>query len=211
VLHKNRKTIHGENMNTFGAFDLFDSSTWFDSSSSINNIDGIEGGTGSSFGSSNDPFGWSSWFSGGQSTDIQAGVSDSQLNDWNTYWSSGGVMGNNLGSGTSTGTSSTDIFGGFNDFLSGITGLAQTGLGVWQGVQTIINQQNPSDELVKLPGSNTPVVKRTTGGKTEYFPITQLYPGLSTQVQTAQQNSWIAPVLIAGVLGVGLILILKKK
>jgi hypothetical protein len=112
---------------------------------------------------------------------------------------------------STTGGSSLDFLGGFNDFLTGITGLAQTGLGVWQGVQTIINQQNPSDELVKLPGSNTPVIKRTTGGQTQFFPITQLYPNLAPQVQSAQQNSWIGPVLIAGVLGVGLLFIFKKK
>jgi hypothetical protein len=194
-------------MNPLGAFDLFDTSTWFSSDTNTNTDAGAVSTDTGSF----DPFGWSSWFGGSQSTDIQAGVSDSQLNDWNTYWASGGVMGNDLGAGTTSGTTSTDIFGGFSDFLSGITGLAQTGLGVWQGVQTIINEQNPSDELVKLPGSNTPVVKRTTGGQIQYFPITQLYPGLSSQVQTAQKNSWVAPALIAGVLGFGLILILKKK
>lgn len=192
-------------MNTFGAFDLFSPSTWFDGSAPATDAGGANVGPAS------DPFGWSSLFGGSQSTDIQAGVSDSQLNDWNTYWASGGVMGNNLSGGTSTiGTNSSDFLGGFNDFLSGLTGLAQTGLGVWQGVQTIINQANPSDELVKLPGSNTPVVKRVVNGQTQYFPITQLYPNLSSQVKTAQ-NSWIGPALIAGVLGFGLILILKKK
>ena len=195
-------------MNTFGAFDFFSPSTWFDGSDTEPASGTVTGST--NFGDSSDPFGWSSWLSGG-STDIQAGVSDSQLNDWNTYWASGGVMGADLTGGTSASTgSSFDFLGGINDFLSGITGVAQTGLGIWQGVQTIINQQNPSDELVKLPGSNTPVVKRTTGGQTQYFPITQLYPNLSTQVKTAQ-NSWIGPALIAGVLGFGLILILKKK
>jgi len=192
-------------MNTLGAFDLFSPSTWFGDDSTSTD-------TGALSSTNSDLFGWSNFLGGGQSTDIQAGVSDSQLSDWNTYWASGGMMGNNLSGGTSTiGTNSSDFLGGFNDFLSGLTGLAQTGLGVWQGVQTIINQQNPSDELVKLPGSNTPVVKRTTGGQTQYFPITQLYPNLAPQVQSAQQNSWIGPALIAGVLGFGLILILKKK
>jgi len=37
-----------------------------------------------------------------------------------------------------------------------------------------------------------------------------LYPSLPPQVQEAQ-NSWIGPALIAGVLGIGLILILKKE
>jgi hypothetical protein len=194
-------------MNTFGVW--YDPTTWFEEEAPDVT------GTGGSFTTNpdSDPFGWSSWFSGG-STDIQAGVSDSQLSDWNTYWSSGGVMGADLSNpvaitGGSSG-SSFDFLGGVNDFLAGITGVAQTGLGIWQGVQTIINQQNPTDELVRLPGSNTPVVKRVTGGQTQYYPITQLYPSLTPQVQQAQ-NSWIGPALIAGVLGVGLILILKKK
>jgi hypothetical protein len=188
-------------MNTFGEW--WNPTTWFDGSDSNTEIS-------SDIGTSSDPFGWSSWFGGGQSTDIQAGVSDSTLLDWNEYWASGGVMGADLSGGTSTSTgSSFDFLGGFNDFLSGLTGAAQTGLGIWQGVQTIINQQNPSDELVKLPGSSTPVIKRIVGGNATYYPITQLYPSLAPQVQTAQ-NSWIGPALIAGVLGVGLILILKK-
>ena len=189
-------------MNTLG--DWWNPTTWFD--------DSTAGNVSADIGNASDPFGWSSWFSGGQSTDIQAGVSDSQLSSWNEYWSSGGVMGADLGGGsstTSTGSSSFDFLGNINDFLSGITGVAQTGLGIWQGVQTIINQQNPTDELVRLPGSNTPVIKRTTGGQAQYFPITQLYPNLAPQVQQAQ-NSWIGPALIAGVLGIGLIVILKK-
>ena len=197
----NEKQYRDKYMNTFGAW--YDPSSWFDDSTPE-----ISTG-GSDIGNASDPFGWSSWFSGG-STDIQAGVSDSQLNDWNTYWASGGVMGADLGGATSTSSgSSFDFLGGVNDFLAGITGVAQTGLGIWQGVQTIINQQNPTDELVRLPGSNTPVVKRVTGGQTQYYPITQLYPSLTPQVQQAQ-NSWIGPALIAGVLGIGLIFILKK-
>lgn len=191
-------------MNTLGAW--YDPSSWFDDSTPE-----ISTGVSSSTGST-DLFGWDNLFGGGgSSTDLFAGVSDSQLKDWNTYWASGGVMGADLGGGTSTSSgSSFDFLGGFNDFLAGITGVAQTGLGIWQGVQTLINQQNPTDELVRLPGSNTPVIKRTTGGQSQYFPITQLYPSLAPQVQTAQ-NSWIGPVLIAGIVGFGLILILKEK
>jgi hypothetical protein len=194
-------------MNTLGAFDLFDSSTWFGGDSTPEISTGGSTSTGSS-----DPFGWSSWFSdGGSSTDFNTGVSDSQLNAWNEYWASGGVMGADLSNPVSTtGGSSFDFLGGVNDFLAGITGVAQTGLGIWSGVQKIINEQNPTDELVKLPGSNTPVIKRVVGGNATYYPITQLYPSLAPQVRTAQ-NSWIGPALIAGVLGFGLILILKKK
>ena len=199
-------------MNSLNAW--YDPTTWFQ-----DEVPDVTG-TGGSFTTNpnNDPFGWSTFLGGGTSTDIQAGVSDSQLSDWNTYWSSGGVLGANLTGNTSNpGTSSTDIFSGFSDFFSGLTNVlpglaqtAQTGLGIWANVQSLINAQNPSDELVQLPGSNTPVIKRTTGGQAQYYPITQLYPSLAPQVQSAQ-NSWIGPLLITGVLGLGLIFILKKK
>jgi hypothetical protein len=192
-------------MNTFG--DWWNPTTWFDSSDSTPEIS--TGGSSST--GSTDLFGWDNLFGGGgSSTDLFAGVSDSTLLDWNTYWSSGGVMGADLTGGTSTSTdSSFDFLGGVNDFLKGITGVAQTGLGIWQGVQTIIREQNPSDQLVQIPGSSTPVVKRVVDGKTTFIPIVSAYPNLAPQVKDAQ-NSWIGPALIAGVLGFGLILILKK-
>jgi hypothetical protein len=193
-------------MNTLGAW--YDPTTWFQ-----DEVPDVTG-TGGSFTTNpnNDPFGWSTILGGGQSTDIQAGVSDSQLADWNTYWASGGVMGADLSSTTPftpIGTDSSDWLSGVNDFLKGITGVAQTGLGIWGTVQTIINQQNPSDQLVQIPGSSTPVVKRVVDGKTTFIPIVSAYPNLAPQVQQAQ-NSWIGPALIAGVLGIGLIVILKK-
>jgi hypothetical protein len=195
-------------MNPLGAFDLFDTSTWFSSDANTNTDAGAVSTDTGSF----DPFGWTSFFGGGQSTDIATGASDSQLADWNTYWASGGVMGNSAGNPTTT--TSSDIFSGLGDFLSGITGaipgLAQTGLGVWQGVQALINQQNPSDQLVTIPGSSTPVVKRTQGGQTTYHPITDLYPNLSPDVKKAQASN-LVPVILIGVSALGLILILKKK
>jgi hypothetical protein len=192
-------------MNTFGEW--YNPLTWFDDSTPE-----ISTGGSSSTGST-DLFGWDNLFGGGgSSTDLFAGVSDSQLADWNTYWASGGVMGADLSSTTPftpIGTDSSDWLSGVNDFLKGITGVAQTGLGIWQGVQTIIREQNPSDQLVQIPGSSTPVVKRVVDGKTTFIPIVSAYPNLAPQVQQAQ-NSWIAPVMIAGILGFGLILILKK-
>jgi hypothetical protein len=196
-------------MNPLGAFDLFDTSTWFSSDTSTS----ADAGAVSTDTGSFDPFGWSNWLGGGQSTDISTGASDSTLADWNNYWASGGMMGADL-SGTSTGTTSSDIFSGLGDFLSGITGalpgLAQTGLGVWQGVQALINQQNPSDQLVTIPGSSTPVVKRTQGGQTTYHPITDLYPNLSPDVKKAQASN-LVPIILIGVSALGLLLILKKK
>lgn len=197
-------------MNTFGEW--WNPTTWFSDST----VD--TGGTGGSYTlpPTTDPFGWSSWLGGGQSTDVVGGISDSQLKDWNTYWASGGVLNANLGGGSSpTASTSSDIFSGIGDFFSGLTqnlpSLVQTGLGTWQAINQIIAQQNPQDELVRIPGSNTPVVKRTTNGQTTYYPITQLYPSLTPQVQQAQQSSWLLPVLLVGALGIGFILITKKK
>lgn len=199
-------------MNTFGAW--YNPFTWFGD-------DTPEADTGGTAGSytlppTTDPFGWSSWLGGGQSTDVVGGVSDSTLDDWNTYWTSGGVMNANLGGTQSNTASSSDIFSGIGDFFSSLTqnlpGLVQTGLGAYAQVQQLIAAQNPQDELVRLPGSNTPVIKRTQAGQTSYYPITQLYPSLAPQVQQAQQSqNWLLPVALVGVLGIGFILISKKK
>lgn len=204
-------------MNTFGEFNLFDPDTWFG---------GGSGSTGSTAGSyalppTTDPFGWSSWLGGGQSTTILPGVSDSDMTAWNNYWSSGGTMGTDTGwatssGGTQTSTTGSDFFSGLGDFFTGLTqnlpGLVQTGLATWQSVEQIIAQQNPSDKLVTLPGSNIPVVQRTIGGQTSYFPITQLYPSLTPQVQQATRaQNWLLPVVLVGALGIGFILISKKK
>jgi len=187
-------------MNTFGEW--YNPFTWFDDSSSTDT-------TGGSYtGASNDPFG----FNLPDFNDVLGGISDSSLFQWQNYWNQGGMMGADLSNPVSTtGGSSFDFLGGFNDFLSGLTGIAQTGLGIYSGVQAIINQSNPSDKIVFLPGTKTPVIERTQGGTTTIVPFATAYPNLVPQVTQAQQNSWIGPALIAGVLGVGLILILKKK
>jgi len=193
-------------MNTFGGFDLFDPSTWLgggDTSSS----------TGGSYtGASNDLFG----FNLPNFQDIVGGISDSQLYNWNNYWDKGGVMGANLtGTTSSSGTTTSDIFSGITDFLNStlsvLPGLAQTGLGIYAGVQAIINQSNPSDKIITLPGTKTPVIERTQNGTTTYIPFATAYPGLVPQVTQAQQSTQWIPFAVAGVLGLGLILILKKK
>lgn len=196
-------------MNTFGAFDLFDYSTWFDDSGTTPEFS--TGGTGST-GNSNDLFGFNfdNFFGGGSSTDYQnPGLSDADLQARLDYINAGGVMNYQPTTPGSTASSFLDGFN-LNDFLAGITGVAQTGFGIYAGIQNIINEQNPSDKLVFLPGSKTPVIQRTQSGGSTYIPVGTLYPSLVPQIQQAQ-NSWIGPVLIAGVLGLGLILILKKK
>ena len=197
-------------MNTFGAFDLFSPSTWFDGEDTPPDIS--TGGT-SFDGNSNDLFGFNfdNFFGGGSSTEYQnPGLSDADLQARLDYINSGGVMNYQP---TIPGTTPSSFLDGFNlnDFLNGITGVAQAGFGIYKGIQDIINEQNPSDKLVFLPGTRTPVIQRTQGGSSTYVPLDKLYPSLVPQVQRAQQNSWIGPALIAGVLGLGLILILKKK
>ncbi|NDG85151.1 MAG: hypothetical protein EBX52_08975, partial [Proteobacteria bacterium] len=151
--------------------------------------------------STNSPFGFSPYLE-----------PEATLNQ-NDFW----AFTNPTTSAPSETNSTTDFLSGLGDFFSGVTqnlpGLVNFGLNTWQSVEQLIAQQNPQDTLTMIPGSNIPVVKRTQGGQTSYYPITQLYPSLAPQVQQAQQNqnSWVGPVLLAGVAGLGLFLILKKK
>lgn len=187
----------------------YDPTTWFDDSNTTPDIS--TGGAGSIV----DPnslfgFNFDNLFGGGSGTQYQnPGLSDADLQARLDYINAGGVMNYQP---TTPGTTPSSFLDGFNlnDFLAGITGVAQAGFGIYAGVQNIINAQNPSDKLVFLPGSNTPVIQRTQNGGSTYIPVDKLYPSLVPQIKQAQ-NSWIGPALIAGVLGLGLILILKKK
>ena len=187
-------------MNTFGEW--YNPFTWFDGSS-----DTADSGV-SSYTGGGDLFGWNPLINPPDSAPGSGGYGIDE------YTASGGVLATGEGA-----TSTNDIFSGLSDFFSGLSqtlpGLVNTGLSTWQGVQNIINEQNAlnatRDELVYLPGQRTPVVKRTTGSTVTYHPITQLYPNLAPQVQQAQQSSWVGPVLLAGVAGLGLFFILKKK
>ena len=154
-------------------------------------------------GDPNDPFGFSSDLTGNTGSGFN-------LDD---YISGGGLIA--TGGGTNAGATSSDFdfFSGLGDFFSGLTQnlpqLAEIGLGTYKEIQNIIAQDNPQDKLVMIPGSNIPVIQRTEGGRSSYYPISQLYPGLAPQVQKAQQNSWILPVAIVGALGLGFLLLRK--
>lgn len=195
-------------MNSFGVW--YDPTTWFgDSSTDTSSGAGYTGGS--------DPFGYTfeDWLGGGASTDIVAGVSDKDKYLIDRYVSEGGVLTYNDPSTSS----SSDIFSGLGDFFTSLTtnlpGLVNLGLGTWQNVEKFIDAQSQAsgtqDRLVVLPGTKTPVVERTQGGNKTYFRMTDLYPSLAPEVQKAQQSSWIGPVLLVGVLGIGAILIFKKK
>ena len=195
-------------MNSFGAW--YNPLTWFDDSTPEVSAGGYTGGS--------DPFGYTfdDWLGGGASTDIVAGVSDQDKYLVDRYISEGGVLTYN---DPSSSTSSSDIFSGLGDFFSSLTtnlpSLVNLGLGTWQNVEKFIDAQSQAsgkqDRLVVLPGTKTPVVERTEGGNKTYYRMTDLYPSLAPEVQKAQQNSWIGPVLLVGVLGIGAILIFKKK
>jgi hypothetical protein len=192
-------------MNTFGEW--WNPLTWGQDSGTSTDTS-----SGSFTGASNDLFG----FNLPNFDDVVGGVSDSTLNQWQNYWNNNGVMGANLTGTVGTGGSTTgDVFSGISDFLnnalSALPNLAQTGLGIYASVQKLVNEQNPSDRIVTLPGSKTPVIERTQNGSTTYIPFVQAYPGLVSQVNQAQQSSQWVPLALFGVLGLGLIFILKKK
>ena len=128
----------------------------------------------------------------------------------NNYTNSGGVLATGNTDTASSGDFFTDLASGFNSFLTGITNIVPAGLQAYAQVQQLINSQNPSDRIV-----NTPLgvrVERTQGGSVTYLDPLTLYPQYAQQIQQAQTSSKnTTTLLIAGALGLGLILILKKK
>lgn len=202
-------------MNTFGEFNLFDMDTWFGGPGLDGSSAGSAGTGGSFMGDIGDNlFGYNPLLEPKPPT---PGADTGNSFTMPDYFASGGVM---TPPAQSSGGSTDDIFAGLSDFFSGFTqalpGLVNTGLSTWQSVQNIINQQNAlnatRDELVYLPGQRTPVIKRTQGSTTTYHPIVDLYPSLAPQVQQAQQSqNWLLPVALVGILGIGFILISKKK
>lgn len=150
------------------------------------------------------------------------------VDDWTSYWARGGLMGGGT-TGTYTGgtgagstsslTSGSDIFSGvgntITDFISGATGALSNifgaGISAYSEVQKLINSQNPSDEIINRPDLGGAVVKRTVNGQTTYLPLITAYPQFAGQIQTAQKSSTNTALIMAGILGLGLVLILKKK
>ncbi|NBT47100.1 MAG: hypothetical protein EBT07_04680 [Actinobacteria bacterium] len=147
-----------------------------------------------------------------------AGQSDSDVQAWTNYFLTGGVMGNNSSANnvavTNTGTGS-DVFANlgasFNNILSGVTNLFGAGVNAYATVQQLINAQNPSDVIVNRPELGGAVVQRTQNGQVTYVPLLTAYPQFASQIGTANKSSNMSGLLIAGALGLGLVLILKKK
>lgn len=198
-------------MNTFGVW--YDPRTWFDDEPA--DVASATGYTGYA----NDPFGYNfeTWLGGGASTgNLVGGVSDADVQAYRDYLASGGVM---VQAPPSSAASSGDIFGGFTDFLSGLTRnlptLVGLGLNTWQNVESILASQQQAegvrDRLIFLPGTNTPVIERTQGGNKTYERIADLYPSLAPQIQQAQSQNQLIGLALIGALGVGLFLILRPK
>lgn len=101
-----------------------------------------------------------------------------------------------------------DFFNGVTGALSGLTGLFNAGLGAYAGLQQVINQTNPQDKIVQVPGTNTVVVQRGNG---DLVPILQAYPNLAGALNQAEQSKTTQTLLIAGALGLGLIVLLKDN
>jgi len=148
--------------------------------------------------------------------------------DWTNYWLRGGVMGGGT-TGTYTGgtgagstsqlTDGSDIFSGigdsFNSFITGATStlsnLFGAGLNAYASVQKLINSQNPTDVIVNRPELGGAVVQRTQNGQTTFIPLLSAYPQFASQINTANKSNNTNALIMAGVLGLGLVLILKKK
>lgn len=201
-------------MNTLGAW--YNPFTWFDNETPEVSAPSSTGYTGAG----NDLFGFNfdDWLgSGASTTTIIPGLSDQQKTAWDEYLASGGVMEPNFNA--QAGTTSTDIFGGIGDFFDSLSknlpSLVGLGLNTWQNVEAILDQQERAsgvrDSLMFLPGTTTPIIKREQGGNITYSRIADLYPQLAPQVRQAQSQNQLMGLALIGALGIGLILIFRKK
>lgn len=100
-----------------------------------------------------------------------------------------------------------DFFNGVTSALSGLTGLFNQGAKAYFDVQQAINAMNPQDQVVIVPGTNQPFIRRDG----QLVPLLNLYPQLQNQVTAAQKSQQTQTLLLVGVLGLGLFFILKDK
>ena len=123
-----------------------------------------------------------------------------------------------LGTTGATAGTTTTSGGGFDftSFLDGITSSVSalgsvfgTGLQAYSDVQKLITSLSPQDQIIMIGGQ--PYVQRTTNGATTTLPANIVYPQFTQQLATAQKSNQTQTLLIAGALGLGLVLILKKK
>jgi hypothetical protein len=72
----------------------------------------------------------------------------------------------------------------------------------------LINQVNPQDKIITIPGRSGAYVDKGGG---RIIPIEQEYPTLRADIDKANSAASLNKMLIFGVVGLGLVLILKKK
>jgi hypothetical protein len=123
-----------------------------------------------------------------------------------------------LGTTVQTQDLPTTSGGGFDltNFLDGITSSVSalgsvfgTGLQAYSDVQKLITSLSPQDQIVVRNGQT--YIDRTVNGTTTTLPASTVYPQFATQFATAQKSNQTQTLLLVGALGLGLVLILKKK
>lgn len=127
-----------------------------------------------------------------------------------------GYLGTTVQTADTTSASSGGFDFNLNSFLSGITesvsalgSVFGTGLQAYSDVQKLITSLSPQDQIIMIGGQ--PYVQRTTNGATTTLPASTVYPQFTQQLQTAQKSNQTQTLLLVGALGLGLVLILKKK
>lgn len=196
-----------------GLFD-FIGDTWNNIFGSSDSGTGMTGGIPSSSGGYNptstlnsDPFGFD--LSLGQFTNPNS-------NPYLPAYLNSGYLGTTAQTADATTTSSGGFDFNLNSFLDGITSSVSalgsvfgTGLKAYTDVQRLITSLAPQDQIIMIGGQ--PYVQRTTNGATTTLPASTVYPQFTQQFATAQKSNQTQTLLIAGALGLGLVLILKKK
>lgn len=152
-----------------------------------------------------DPFGFELNFSSFTNPD-----SNPYLPAYNEF----GYLGTTGVTADATTTSGSDF--NFTNFLDGITSsfstlgtLFGTGLQAYADVQKLITSLAPQDKIVVRNGQT--YIDRTVNGSTTTLPANVVYPQFTQQFDTAKKSNQTQTLLIAGALGLGLVLILKKK
>jgi len=158
---------------------------------------------------------WSTSLGGGSTSYPSAGQSDMDAALWQSYANSQGTLPNDQTYTTQTGNFFTDLSNGAGDFFNGLTssltglgGLFNTGLEAYARVQALINQTNPQDKIITIPGRSGAFVDKGGGN---ILPIEKVYPSLLPEIDKANSAASLNKMLIFGALGLGLVLILKKK
>ena len=192
---------------------LDDISNFFtgDSSSNYDSPSGYTGVSGDPFGYTTDKYFEGSIFN---PTYQNPGLSDYDIASRDQYFTAGGTQGYTT-TDRASGNFFSDVANGAGNFFNGITsslnnlgGLFNTGLEAYARVQTLINQIDPEQRIIQIPGRSGAFVDKGGGN---IVPLEMEYPSLRVDIDRANQAARTNTLLIAGAVGLGLVLILKKK